>query len=125
MKCSLQQVMCQAVAAYNSTSRCEWVTAWPGQIVLAASIVHWTVEVIQSMAMTGGMDLYHSKCNSQIDDTVKMVRGQLPSMARITLEALIVIDVHGELKSNFQYVILNTHVQFIQLVFVGFYLSAD
>lgn len=34
--------------------------------------------------------------NKKLEDIVIMVRGQLPKMARITLEALIVIDVHGK-----------------------------
>lgn len=89
--------MGQAIKAYSSTSRGDWVKNWPGQVVLAASIVHWTSEVTASIRVQGGLDLYCKKCNRQIDEIVNMVRGQLSSMTRISLEALIVIDVHGKI----------------------------
>ena len=47
MKLSLREVMCKAVAAYPTTKRTDWVLQWPGQIVLAASQIHWTAEVTQ------------------------------------------------------------------------------
>ena len=47
MKLSLREVMGKAVNAYPSIAREEWVLQWPGQIVLAASQIHWTAEVTQ------------------------------------------------------------------------------
>ena len=45
MKLSLRTVMAKAVEAYPKEARKVWVLNWPGQVVLAASIVHWTTEV--------------------------------------------------------------------------------
>ena len=47
MKLSLREVTKQAIEAYGAAERTDWVLNWPGQVVLAASITHWTAEVTQ------------------------------------------------------------------------------
>lgn len=47
MKLSLQEVMSEAVTAYPQNPRTDWVLSWPGQVVLASSIIYWTMEVTQ------------------------------------------------------------------------------
>ena len=57
--------------------------------------MYWTTAVTEAI-QKGTLKDYLELCNSQIDQIVTLVRGKLPSMARITLGALIVIDVHGK-----------------------------
>jgi len=47
MKLSLKEQCLKATQAYGKIPRSEWVLQWPGQIVLAASQIHWTGEVTQ------------------------------------------------------------------------------
>ncbi|XP_044007935.1 dynein axonemal heavy chain 3 [Aphidius gifuensis] len=72
----------------------EWILSWPGQIVLCSSQIHWTSQVIESFDESSTKN-YLDKCNKQIDNTVELVRGKLESGTRLTLNALIVIDVHA------------------------------
>lgn len=44
---------------------------------------------------------YVEKCNTQIAEIVEVVRGNLPAGARMTIGALIVIDVHGNVARIF------------------------
>ncbi|XP_077987554.1 dynein axonemal heavy chain 3-like isoform X2 [Glandiceps talaboti] len=95
MKRSIGEVMAKAVQSYTSTPRKEWVLKWPGQVILASSNIHWTMDVCKVIPEKGGLEKYLQTCNKQIGEIVTLVRGKLTTMNRITLEALIVIDVHA------------------------------
>ena len=79
---------------YVKTPRKQWVLEWPGQVVICSSQIYWTSEAADAI-QNNSLKNYLETCNSQINDTVALVRGKLDSGARITLGALIVIDVHG------------------------------
>ncbi|VVC27190.1 Hypothetical protein CINCED_3A023641 [Cinara cedri] len=97
MKITVREVIGKALVAYQQTARQEWVVQWPGQVVLAVSSTFWTTEMIEAIKQhPNGLSKYLDKCNGQIGKIIKLVRGVLPVQTRLTLEALIVIDVHAK-----------------------------
>ncbi|KAK0049220.1 dynein heavy chain 3 axonemal-like isoform X1 [Biomphalaria pfeifferi] len=92
---SLRKVITDSIHAYKTTHRKRWVAEWAGQVVLCVSSMYWTTEVTEAMKNENGLKLYLERCNRQIDQIVELVRGKLESGTRITLGALIVIDVHA------------------------------
>ncbi|CAM9544257.1 unnamed protein product [Chrysoparadoxa australica] len=97
MKLSVREQMLQGVKDYAVTSRTDWMQNWPGQIVLNGSQVHWSLETEAAMRAKGneGVIAYHKQLEQQLNDMVFLIRGQLSKMARITIGALAVIDVHA------------------------------
>ena len=97
MKRSLKSICKDSLAAYHKVERTTWVRQWPGQIILAVNSVHWTTEVEQAIKEFGkdGLEIYKTQLNKQIEDIVQLVRTDLNVQERITLKALVVIDVHA------------------------------
>ncbi|XP_017759468.1 PREDICTED: dynein heavy chain 3, axonemal [Eufriesea mexicana] len=94
MVASLRDIAEESIIAYFTTKREEWIFSWPGQIVICCSQIHWTSEVCESFEDNSTAE-YLQKCNRQIENTVTLVRGKLDPGARVTINALIVIDVHA------------------------------
>ncbi len=92
---SIKKIIGDAVEAYAQVERVQWVKQWPGQVVLCVSQTYWTTEVEEALKKPNGLHEYHLKCNEQINDIVRLVRSRLEPGTRISLGALIVIDVHG------------------------------
>ena len=59
--------------------------------------VHWTAETEAAMLEGGneGVHRYHEQLVGQLNDMVYLIRGKLSKMARVTIGALAVIDVHA------------------------------
>ncbi|XP_067384444.1 dynein axonemal heavy chain 12 [Channa argus] len=93
---SVRDVVARSRVAYAETARSQWVKEWPGQVVLCSSQIFWTLEVHQ--AIRGGADglkNYYQQLQTQLNNIVELVRGKLPKQTRITLGALVTIDVHA------------------------------
>ncbi|XP_066919650.1 dynein axonemal heavy chain 12-like [Clytia hemisphaerica] len=96
MLISIRDIIEKSVEAYSITPRREWVKEWPGQVVICASQIFWTLEVHEAIrAGPHGLVEYQDKLTKQLDDIVEIVRGKLSKQNRTTLGALVVIDVHA------------------------------
>lgn len=97
MQASVHQQVSTALKSYAETKRDKWVLEWPGQVVICVSQIYWTKEVTEVIRKggQGGLKSYRELCTKQLEDVVALVRGELSSMARLTLSALVVIDVHA------------------------------
>lgn len=82
--------------SYAISERLQWIVQWAGQVVLCVSQIYWTAEVHEAIA--GGLkcvEEYYTKSNKQLAGIVALVRGKLSKQVRVTLGALVVIDVHA------------------------------
>lgn len=94
---SLKTITTNAVKDYVNRKRDAWLLNWPGQVVLAVSQIYWTSQV-EAALRTGGADglsNFATISSQNLQDEVKLVRGELTKLQRATLGALVVIDVHA------------------------------
>lgn len=86
-----------AIEDYPNKERSSWILQWPGQLVLNCGQVFWTKEVMEAIESGGsrGLQEYSAICSDELAKIVQLVRGQLTSLQRATVGALVVIDVHA------------------------------
>ena len=95
---ALKQICADSVASYATSKRTDWVLHWPGQIILAVSQIYWTEGVEKALKTSTPVEStsdFEKILQDQIEDIVVLVRGELPTQTRVTLKALVVIDVHA------------------------------
>eukprot|EP00892_Ulva_mutabilis_P009854 jgi/Ulvmu1/7240/UM035_0027.1 len=97
IKQTLHHLAGQALTAYATTPRVQWILDWAGQLVLNCSQVCWTQEVTEAIVSGGfrGLVEYGDKCTLDLSRIVELVRGSLTKLERASCSALIVIDVHA------------------------------
>lgn len=84
---------------YSKTKRVEWVTKWPGMVVLCVSQIFWSIDIQSRLQRkrTDEVKDYFRTLQQQLNETVALIRSKtISNLTRITIKALIVIDVHAK-----------------------------
>lgn len=87
--------MKNSVDKYPDTKRTQWTCNHPGQCVLNGSQVWWTTLVEEAIAKND-IRGYFNLSTEQLNDLVELVRQPLTKQQQVTINALIVIDVHAK-----------------------------
>jgi dynein heavy chain, axonemal len=94
MRASVRKQCIDAIAAYTTKPRTQWVLQWPAMVVLAISGVFWARSV-EAGVKAGNMPGVLEQNTTDLMGLTELVRGKLSKMERMTLGALITIDVHA------------------------------
>ena len=94
MRSSIHHQTKEAVESYPSAVRTEWVREWPAMVVLSGTAVYWCQGVEQAVE-SESLPEFFDKCVEDLTGLTDLVRGQLSGLERMTLSALITMDVHA------------------------------
>ncbi|XP_050489817.1 dynein axonemal heavy chain 7-like isoform X1 [Bombus huntii] len=96
MKRSVKAQVVQAKDAFLKQIRSKWALEWPGQTILCVSKLYWTADVTAVLSKSlKDLKNYVDSCTNELNEIVKLVRGILSTQNRVTLEALVTMDVHS------------------------------
>ncbi|KAL7306450.1 hypothetical protein TKK_0001865 [Trichogramma kaykai] len=97
MVVSVREEVSMSYRDYELTDRVDWVRTWPGMVVLCVSQIYWSMQVQDALVthVASAMLNLYQKLKNQIIDVVNLVKGELSKQNRVTLSALITIDVHA------------------------------
>ncbi|KAF7398391.1 hypothetical protein HZH66_006288 [Vespula vulgaris] len=97
MRQSIRQVVKDAIDAYFIKERVAWVLDWPGQTILCVGQMYWTQQIEEGMLRgIDGLRDYFNQSQTELNDIISLIRGKLSKQNRISLEALVTMDVHGK-----------------------------
>jgi len=80
--------------AYATTDRLKWCCEWAGQVVLATDCIYFTAEMTTALT-NNEVAAYEKKLFSQLEAIVVLVRGEMTKLNRVTVGAMVTIDVHA------------------------------
>ena len=97
MKVSIRDHVKESIHDYTVRPRTEWMQKWPGMCVINCSQFHWTLEMEAAINAKGKQGLIEEleKQKLQLADMTILVRGKLNKLARTSIGALTVMDVHA------------------------------
>jgi dynein heavy chain, axonemal len=97
MVAGVRDNMICAIVEYPKVPRTDWMQKWAAQCVLNGSQFHWTREAEAAMTASGneGVWSYYEQLCKQLADMVILIRGKISKLARVTVGALAVVDVHA------------------------------
>lgn len=95
MRMSIRDVIMKSIKSYATSKRSKWIKEWPGQVVLCVSQLFWTKET-EDAIKSHQIKKYVTKLKDQLKDLINLVRSNLTTLERITLGALVVMDVHQQ-----------------------------
>eukprot|EP00854_Cymbomonas_tetramitiformis_P003900 gene3900-4861_t len=84
----------QAMEAYATEPRKEWVCNWPAMVVLAVSAIMWT-RGVEGAILDRKLHEFYKECSESLLDLTDLVRGELSVTERSTLGCVITVEVHA------------------------------
>lgn len=100
MKMTLKSEANKAVGNHKEIEILDWISKYPGQIIIVTVLIYWTLDVTKALPLEHGLENYLIETNKTLDEILQSVRNNLNKISsnlRITIEALIVIVVHGKI----------------------------
>lgn len=97
MLASIRNETTKSFVNYAEVKRTEWITKWPGMVVLCVSQIYWAIEIEERFTAKKGIANYLTELQDQLTETVALIRSkEISNITRISVKALIVIDVHAK-----------------------------
>lgn len=99
MLLAIRHQITQSYSAYFKKSRSEWVLDWPGMIILCVSQIFWAAEMHSCFLFKNPKLIlnFFDQVKEDLNEIVTLIRSKdITNLQRITIKALIVIDVHAK-----------------------------